>query len=169
MCPCRRIVSLVVAIILSAGFLFAQQAPAEKPRTQKKQKKEQKQAPAEPSATAAPGTSAEEKKEDRWKGLTWRSIGPYRGGRALAVSGVPGDSSTFYFGAVAGGIWKTTDGGASWKPVADKEKITSVGDIAVSQSDPNVIFAGTGEDCIRGNSVEGDGVFNSTHPGKRWK
>jgi photosystem II stability/assembly factor-like uncharacterized protein len=166
---CRRVGLLVIAIMLCAGLLFAQQAPAEKPRSERKQKKEQKQPQTEPTATAAAPAAEEKKPEDRWKGLTWRSIGPYRGGRVLAVAGVPGDAATYYFGAVAGGIWKTTDSGASWKPIADKEKITSIGDIAVSQSDANVIYAGTGEACIRGNIVEGDGVYKSTDAGKSWK
>ncbi|MCI0348308.1 MAG: hypothetical protein L0Z53_02690 [Acidobacteriales bacterium] len=167
MCLAGRAVSLMVTVVLFTAVVFAQ-APAEKPRTERKQKKEQKQPPAEPGATA-PASAEERKEEDRWKGLTWRLVGPHRGGRVLAVSGVPGDPATFYFGGVAGGIWKSSDGGTSWKPVADKEKITSIGDIAVAQSDPNVIYAGTGESCIRGNIVAGDGVYKSTDAGKSWK
>ena len=168
MCHIARTTWVVVALVLAAALVSAQQAPAEKPKSEKAQKKSAKQPQAEAPAPAAT-TTPPKKEEDRWKGLTWRLIGPYRGGRALAVAGVPGDPATYYFGAVAGGIWKSTDGGTSWKPIADKEKITSIGDIAVAQSDPNVIYAGSGEACIRGNIVEGDGVYKSTDAGKSWR
>src|SRR5229473_2656614 len=79
------------------------------------------------------------------KGMKWRQIGPFRGGRALAVSGVSGDPETYYFGAVAGGVWKTTNGGLTWTPMTDKTGIMSVGAIAVAPSDSNVIYVGTGE------------------------
>lgn len=102
------------------------------------------------------------------KGMRWRLVGPFRGGRVLAVSGVPGDANTFYFGAVAGGVWKTTDGGDSWRPIADTAKIVSVGSLAVAPSDPNVLYVGTGEACIRGDISYGDGVYKSTDAGKTW-
>lgn len=102
------------------------------------------------------------------QGMKWRQIGPFRGGRALTATGVPGDPSTYYFGAVAGGVWKTTDGGASWAPLTDKTPIMSVGAIAVAPSDPNVIYAGTGESCIRGNISYGDGMYKSMDAGKTW-
>src|SRR5260370_24865076 len=89
--------------------------------------------------------------ENSLKGMKWREIGPFRGGRVLAVAGVAGDPNTYYFGAVAGGIWKTPDGGANWMPLTDKTPIMSVGAIAIAPSDSNVIYAGTGESCIRGN------------------
>ena len=92
-------------------------------------------------------------------GMKWRLIGPFRGGRALAVTGVPSQPNTYYFGAVAGGVWKTTDGGVSWEPLFDKQTTSSIGSIAVSNSDPNVIYVGTGEACIRGNISFGDGVY----------
>src|SRR6201997_1528798 len=82
-------------------------------------------------------------------GMKWRQIGPFRGGRALAIEGVPGEANTYYFGAVAGGVWKTTDGGANWIPLFDKQPISSIGAIAVAPSDHNVIYAGTGEAAIR--------------------
>src|SRR5438094_549484 len=85
------------------------------------------------------------------KGMKWRQIGPFRGGRALAVTGVAGDPETYYFGAVAGGVWKTQNGGLTWTPMTDKTGIMSIGAIAVAPSDPNVIYVGTGESCIRGN------------------
>jgi hypothetical protein len=94
------------------------------------------------------------------KGLKWRQIGPFRGGRALAVSGVSGDPETYYFGAVAGGVWKTVNGGLAWTPMSDKTGIMSVGAIAVAPSDSNVIYVGTGESCLRGNISFGDGCTN---------
>src|SRR6266851_5378484 len=78
--------------------------------------------------------------ENSLKGMKWREIGPFRGGRALAVAGVAGDPSTYYFGSVAGGVWKTTDGGLTWAPMTDQTSIMSVGAIAVAPSDPNVIY-----------------------------
>jgi photosystem II stability/assembly factor-like uncharacterized protein len=100
--------------------------------------------------------------------LKWRSIGPYRGGRALAVAGLPGDPDTFYFGAVAGGVWKTTDGGATWAPLTDGTPISSVGALAVAPSDHNVIYVGSGEAAPRGDMTHGDGVYKSVDGGKSW-
>ena len=102
--------------------------------------------------------------------LRWRCIGPPRGGRVVAAAGDPCDPMVFYFGAVGGGVWKTTDGGTYWEPVSDDYFNTAaVGALAVSESDPNVIYAGTGEACIRGNVTHGDGVYKSTDAGKTWK
>src|SRR3984885_12334583 len=100
--------------------------------------------------------------------LRWRGIGPYRGGRALAAAGVPGDPTTFFFGAVAGGVWKTTDGGASWLPLTDNPPISSVGAIAIAASDRNIIYVGTGEAAPRGDMTYGDGVYKSVDGGKTW-
>lgn len=107
---------------------------------------------------------------ERWMGsLSWRNIGPARGGRAQAVAGVNGDGQTFYMGATGGGVWKTVDGGASWRNISDGFfKTGSVGDIAVADSDPNVIYVGMGEADIRGNFSHGDGVYKSTDAGKTW-
>ena len=102
-------------------------------------------------------------------GMHWRNIGPFRGGRALAVTGIPGEPNTYIFGAVAGGIWKSTDGGVNWKPLFEHESTSSIGAIAVADSDHNVIYAGTGEACIRGNMSYGDGVFKSLDGGQSWK
>ena len=90
----------------------------------------------------------------------WRLIGPFRGGRVVAVAGHPTETATFYFGACAGGVWKTTDAGTYWENVSDGFfKTSAVGAIAVAPSDPNVVYAGTGEACIRGNVSHGDGVY----------
>jgi photosystem II stability/assembly factor-like uncharacterized protein len=103
-----------------------------------------------------------------YSGMQWRLIGPFRGGRALAVTGVSSQPNTYYFGAVAGGVWKTTDGGVTWDPLFDKQTTSSIGSIAVSESDPNVIYVGTGEACIRGNISFGDGAYKSIDAGKTW-
>ena len=107
--------------------------------------------------------------EKLFKGMQWRQIGPFRGGRALAIEGVVGEPNTYYFGAVAGGVWKTTDGGSNWTPLFDKEAISSIGAIAVAPSDHNVVYAGTGEAAIRGNTTYGIGVYKSIDAGKSWK
>ena len=106
--------------------------------------------------------------DDSLRGLKWRQIGPFRGGRVLAVTGVAGDPETYYFGAVAGGVWKTTNGGLTWTPVSDKTGIMSVGAIAVAPSDPNVVYVGTGESCWRGDISYGDGMYKSVDGGKTW-
>jgi photosystem II stability/assembly factor-like uncharacterized protein len=103
-----------------------------------------------------------------FKDMKWRVVGPFRGGRVLAVTGVPGEPSVYYFGAVAGGVFKSTDGGLNWMPVFDKQNISSVGAIAVAESNHNVIYVGTGEACIRGNISYGNGVYKSTDAGKTW-
>src|SRR5204862_3236695 len=121
---------------------------------------------ASPSPTATPAGAIDEK---LFRGMQWRQVGPFRGGRALAVEGVPGEPGTYYFGAVAGGVWKTIDGGANWTPLFDKEAISSIGAIAVAPSDHNVIYVGTGEAAIRGNTTYGIGVFKSIDAGKTWK
>src|SRR6516225_8779876 len=107
--------------------------------------------------------------EKLFNGMRWRQVGPFRGGRALAIEGVVGEPDTYYFGAVAGGVWKTTDGGANWVPLFDKRPISSIGAIAVAPSDHNVIYAGTGEAAIRGNTTYGIGVFKSIDGGKTWQ
>jgi photosystem II stability/assembly factor-like uncharacterized protein len=116
--------------------------------------------------TATPPGAINEK---LFNGMQWRQIGPFRGGRALTIEGVPGEPGTYYFGAVAGGIWKTIDGGANWTPLFDKQPISSIGAIAVAPSDHNVIYAGTGEAAIRGNTTYGIGVFKSVDGGKTWQ
>ncbi len=103
-----------------------------------------------------------------WRPLRWRLIGPQRGGRVLAVAGVAGDPDVYYFGAVAGGVWKTTNGGENWTPLTDTTDIRSIGAIAVAPSDPNIIYVGTGESCMRGDISDGDGMWKSMDAGKTW-
>ena len=93
-------------------------------------------------------------------------IGPFRGGRVAAVSGVAGDPTTFYFGSVGGGVWKTTNAGVTWSPIFDSQPIASIGAIAVAPSNPNVIYVGTGEADIRSQIGFGDGVYKSTDAGQ---
>jgi photosystem II stability/assembly factor-like uncharacterized protein/uncharacterized protein YciI len=117
------------------------------------------QVPAAPATFDRPVTSL----------LRWRSIGPDRGGRSIAASGVKGRPREAYFGAVGGGLWKTIDGGDNWLPVTDGQiKSSSVGALAVSESNPDVLYIGMGESCIRGNIMPGDGVYKSTDAGKTW-
>jgi len=106
--------------------------------------------------------------KDSLAGMKWRLVGPFRGGRAEAVTGVPGNPYVFYFGAVAGGVWKTTNGGSSWTPIFDKEPNPSIGAIAIAPSDPNVIYVGTGEPCFRGDITYGDGMYKSVDAGRTW-
>lgn len=107
--------------------------------------------------------------ESLYKAMKWRSIGPYRGGRVTAVAGVSSLPFTYYFGATGGGAWKTEDGGLRWKNVSDGYFSTgSVGAIAVSEWDPNVVYVGMGETPMRGNVSHGDGMYKSTDSGKTW-
>ncbi|HEV7397440.1 MAG TPA: hypothetical protein VGN86_13085 [Pyrinomonadaceae bacterium] len=104
-----------------------------------------------------------------FQALEWRCIGPHRGGRALAVSGVRGKPNTFYFGAVGGGVWKTTDGGHEWNPIFDSQPISSIGALTVAPSDENVIYVGSGEADMRSDISYGDGMYKSTDAGQSWK
>jgi photosystem II stability/assembly factor-like uncharacterized protein len=127
-------------------------------------------APLEAAEKPKPAAAATATHEDKlFEGLSWRSIGPYRGGRVTAVTGVPGQPLVFYMGATGGGVWKTTNGGISWSPITDGQvKTGSVGAVSVAPSDPNVVYVGMGESCIRGNVSHGDGVYRSTDSGKTW-
>jgi photosystem II stability/assembly factor-like uncharacterized protein len=104
-----------------------------------------------------------------FRGLAWRLVGPFRGGRVTAVAGVSDQPLVYYMGATGGGVWKTTDGGLTWQPMSDKDFTAgSIGAIAVAPSDPNVVYVGTGESPIRGNVSPGDGMYRSTDAGKTW-
>ncbi len=106
--------------------------------------------------------------EDFYKSVQWRNIGPFRGGRSAAVTGVPGKSNLFYMGATGGGVWKTTDAGNTWKNISDGFFGGSIGAIAVSQWDNNVIYVGGGEVTVRGNVSSGNGIWKSVDAGKTW-
>src|SRR5690349_16170982 len=101
--------------------------------------------------------------------LRWRSIGPFRGGRVLAVTGVRGQPDTYYFGSVGGGVWKTDDAGRTWKPIFDSQPVASIGAIAVAPSDANIIYVGSGEADMRSSISVGNGMYKSTDAGKTWK
>src|SRR6266536_6134276 len=101
--------------------------------------------------------------------LRWRLIGPFRGGRVLAVAGVPGEREHFYFGSVNGGVWETTDAGRTWRPIFDGQPIGSIGAVAIAPSDPRVIYVGTGEADMRSDIAQGDGMFKSTDGGRNWR
>ncbi len=108
---------------------------------------------------------------EKFKGLKWRNIGPFRGGRTNTISGVIGNDNLYYVGYTGGGVAKTEDAGITWKNISDGFfKVGSIGDLAVSESDPNVIYVGTGEHAVRGVMTSyGDGVYKSTDAGKTWK
>ncbi|MGH8224943.1 MAG: WD40/YVTN/BNR-like repeat-containing protein, partial [Gammaproteobacteria bacterium] len=102
--------------------------------------------------------------------LQWRSVGPYIGGRAVAIAGVPGNANLFYMGGVDSGVWKSTNYGISWTNISDgwPSASDSIGALAVAPSDPKIIYAGTGESDIRGDMITGDGIYKSTDSGKTW-
>ena len=104
-----------------------------------------------------------------YNGLKWRSIGPYRGGRSCTVTGVPGQPNLYYMGAAGGGVWRTKDGGGTWENISDKYFGGSIGAVAVSEADPNVLYVGQGEKTVRGNVSSGFGVWKSTDAGKTWQ
>ena len=117
------------------------------------------------AASAAPSQGPDAK-------LKWRSVGPYIGGRVVAVEGVPSERDLFYMGAVDGGVWKSTNYGVSWTNITDHKlqgASDSIGAIAVAPSNPKVIYVGTGESDIRGDVITGDGVFRSDDAGKHWR
>ena len=122
------------------------------------------------SAQAPPNGGAEDY-NTVFKALKWRSIGPFRGGRSNAGTGVVDDPKTYYMGTTGGGLWKTDDMGITWRNISDGYfKTGSVGAIAVAESDPNVVYVGMGEHAVRGVMTHsGDGVYRSTDAGKTWK
>ncbi len=115
-----------------------------------------------------PGSGQPSAGEDLYRGMRWRNIGPFRGGRVLAVAGSPGNSRVYYFGAAAGGVWKTEDAGLNWSPLWNHTSVSAIGSLAVAPSDPNILYAGTGE-AIRGDISGGDGIYKSIDAGRTWK
>ena len=103
-----------------------------------------------------------------YRALRWRLIGPFRGGRVLAVTGIPGDARHFYFGAVDGGVWETRDAGRTWQPIFDHEPVGSIGAIAIAPSQPSTIYVGTGEADMRSDIAQGDGMYRSDDGGAHW-
>jgi photosystem II stability/assembly factor-like uncharacterized protein len=161
-------------LLLAILALWAQSAAfaQTKPERQSKAAKPTQTAP--PATATSPDQKSTEndsgKPEDKlFKGMKYRLVGPFRGGRSLTAAGIPGDPTTYYFGATGGGVWKSTDGAMTWSPVFDKEGSGSIGSLAVANSDHNTIYVGTGEACIRGNISHGDGVYKSLDGGKTWK
>ncbi|HTW62378.1 MAG TPA: hypothetical protein VMD55_11265 [Terracidiphilus sp.] len=125
-------------------------------------------AAAAPLGASAQQNSPQQVSPQLFNGLRWRLVGPFRAGRAVAVSGVPGSETTFFFGAVDGGVWKTSDAGTVWQPLFDAEPVASIGALAVAPSDPRVIYTGTGESDIRSDLATGDGVYRSDDAGETW-
>ena len=119
-----------------------------------------------PSSPARAATAAS--RASTFGDLHWRLIGPFRAGRTLAVTGVPGQPKHFYFGSVNGGVWETHDTGRTWNPVFDREDVGSIGAIAVAPSNPNVIYVGSGEADMRSDIAQGEGMYKSVDGGRNW-
>src|SRR6266571_189463 len=100
--------------------------------------------------------------------MHWRMVGPFRGGRTIAASGVPGEPDHFYFGAVGGGVWESENAGRTWKPIFDSQPVASIGAIAVAPSDPKVLYVGSGEADMRSDISYGNGMYASRDGGKTW-
>ncbi len=159
-----RVVLLALLVLFSATLTFSQQK-----QRNRKLDTGQKGAPAAAAPSAKDDKDEKNEGDPLFKGMKYRSIGPFRGGRSLTAAGIPGDPTTYYFGATGGGLWKSIDGANTWSPIFDKDGAPSSGSIAVAVSDPNVVYVGTGEACIRGNISQGDGVWKSVDAGKSWK
>jgi photosystem II stability/assembly factor-like uncharacterized protein len=162
----------LVLIILTLGppSAYCQTKPERQSKAAKPTQSAQQSTSAPPSGQEPATEDESGKPEDKlFKGMKYRMIGPFRGGRSLTAAGIPGDPTTYYFGATGGGVWKSTDGAMTWSPIFDKEGSGAIGSLAVANSDHNTIYVGTGEACIRGNISHGDGVYKSLDGGKSWK
>src|SRR6185295_6018599 len=117
-------------------------------------------------AAVTPSSISGQQRAGLGTALRWRSIGPYRGGRVTAVAGIASQPLVYYMGATGGGVWKTDDAGTTWNNVSDGFVHSgSVGAVSVAPSNPNVVYVGMGEACLRGNLSSGDGVYKSTDAG----
>ncbi|HKV81131.1 MAG TPA: hypothetical protein VJP02_23485 [Candidatus Sulfotelmatobacter sp.] len=168
-----RLILFVLLASLSFVAVHAQTKPERQSKAAKAAQPVQNVAPAE-SASASAKTGDSDKDESKpeektFKGMKYRLVGPFRGGRSLTAAGIPGDPTTYYFGATGGGVWKSTDGAMTWSSVFDKEGTSAIGSIAVANSNHGVVYVGTGEACIRGNISHGDGVYKTLDGGKTWK
>jgi len=125
------------------------------PAAAQKNSPERKSSDPTAQTTAKPDTPPSSvNKDPLFKGMKYRLVGPFRGGRSLTASGVPGDPTTYYFGGTGSGVWKSTDGALTWTSLFDKEGSSSIGSLAVAVTNPNIVYAGTGEACLRGNLLQ---------------
>src|SRR2546427_5399169 len=108
-------------------------------------------------------TASAQYNPESFSAMKWRLVGPHRAGRVTTVAGIPGNPAIYYFGTPGGGVWKTVDGGRTWKPIFDEVHVPSIGALALAPSNPNIVYVGTGD------QLEGDGVFKSTDAGATWQ
>src|ERR1700734_3219237 len=153
----RRAWMVCVLLLLVASAGFAQT-----------REKEHKAADVQ-SDTQKTSSLDDENEDPQFRGMKYRLVGPFRGGRSLTASGVAGDPNTYYFGSTGGGVWKSTNGAMTWSSVFDKQTVSAIGSLAIAPSDPNIVYVGTGEACIRGNISHGDGIYKTVDGGKTWK
>jgi photosystem II stability/assembly factor-like uncharacterized protein len=169
-CRFVRVSAFTVCCALLVGSGISQTKQERTPKTSKPNVETPNGETPQPGAEEKTSdTDAAKPEEKAFKSMKYRLIGPFRGGRSLTAAGIPGDPTTYYFGATGGGVWKSTDGAMTWSPVFDKEGSSAIGSIAVANSNHNVLYVGTGEACIRGNISHGDGVYKSLDGGKTWK
>jgi photosystem II stability/assembly factor-like uncharacterized protein len=171
-CHRNNFVATLISIRLIFIFTllsFTAVAAQTKPERQSKAAKSSQAASSGTPEAESAATDSSKPEDKLFKGMKYRLIGPFRGGRSLTAAGVPGDPATYYFGATGGGVWKSTDGAMTWSPIFDKEGSSSIGSIAVANANPNTLYVGTGEACLRGNIAQGDGVYKSLDGGKTWK
>jgi photosystem II stability/assembly factor-like uncharacterized protein len=168
---CVRLAIAISTFVFLTFTAFGQTKPERQSKAVKPAQATQSSQPEMAKTSDAENENEEPAKpeEKPFKGMKYRLIGPFRGGRSLTAAGVPGDPTTYYFGATGGGVWKSTDGAMTWSSVFDKEGTSSIGSIAVANSNHNVLYVGTGEACIRGNISHGDGVYKTLDGGKTWK